>query len=51
MITDGKLGVGLFCPQSMVGLDEGQEVLEELKSILEKIVGKQKQLSELNNAE
>lgn len=45
-ITDGKLSVGLFCPASMIGLDEAERALEELKVVLEKIIGKERLISE-----
>ena len=39
-VADGKLGVGIFCPEEMLGLEKAEEALQELKSTLEKLVGK-----------
>lgn len=38
-IKDGKLDVGLFCPEAMLGLEDAEGALEELREILEKLVG------------
>jgi hypothetical protein len=42
-VTDGKLDVGLFCPESMVSLERAEEALTEFKALLEKVVGKAKE--------
>ena len=39
-VRDGKLDVGLFCPEAMLGLEAGEGALEELKATLEKFIGK-----------
>jgi hypothetical protein len=41
-VTDGGLDIGLFCPESMVSLEQGEEALTEFKALLEKVVGKAK---------
>jgi hypothetical protein len=41
-VTDGKLDVGLFCPESMLSLQQAEEALTEFKALLEKFVGKAK---------
>lgn len=41
-VTDGKLDVGLFCPASMISLQEAEDALAEFKALLEKFVGKAK---------
>ena len=42
-ITDGKLDVGLFCPEDMIDLEQANEALEEFRRVLEKLAGKAKQ--------
>ena len=42
-VTDGKLDVGLFSPEDMVSLPQAEKALEELKRMLEKLVGKAKE--------
>ncbi|KAK4570179.1 hypothetical protein LTR86_002259 [Recurvomyces mirabilis] len=41
-VTNGRLNVGLFCPEEMLGLQEAQNVMVELQGLLEKLVGKAK---------
>ena len=41
-INDGKLDVGLFCPQAMLGLEYAEEALKGLGEMLQKLSGKSK---------
>ena len=45
-ITNGQLGVGWFCPEKMVDLPAAEQAMEELKNMLEKLVGKAKAWTE-----
>ncbi|KAK3699962.1 hypothetical protein LTR37_016206 [Vermiconidia calcicola] len=38
--NDGKLDVGLFCPEELLGLQRAGEALQEMVAMLEKVVGK-----------
>ncbi|KAK3679486.1 NRPS [Recurvomyces mirabilis] len=42
-VTNGRLDLGLFCPEEMLGLQEAQDVMVELECLLEKLVGKAKE--------
>ena len=42
-ITNNDLAVGLFCPESMIGLERAEKALDEFKTLLEKFVGKSKE--------
>jgi len=42
-VANGALDVGLFCPKEMLGLQEAENVIAELKGLLEKLVGKAKE--------
>lgn len=42
MINDGKLDVGIFVSEAMVELSKGDQIVYELRSLLEKLAGKAK---------
>lgn len=39
-VADGSLDLGLFCPEAMLGLEAAEEVVDEMRVIFEKLVGK-----------
>ncbi|KAK6395688.1 hypothetical protein LTR65_010708 [Meristemomyces frigidus] len=39
-VANGALDLGLFCPEAMLGLEGGEEVVEEVRGVFEKLVGK-----------
>ncbi|KAK5137565.1 hypothetical protein LTR08_008545 [Meristemomyces frigidus] len=40
IVADGVLGVGLFCPEEMLGLAEAEAVVGELKALFENAIGR-----------